>query len=135
MGKNNYSGIEVYVSKLKDGTRFNCNNGAWSGEFKINNGIPVVVIEEDTIMTASNNKVINISTNEDLPFEAYVYKSVYYAQEFKKESKKLEELYFMIRDVLLTQVELDEIINKIDSTIKHLNYLKSKFVDMEPENY
>lgn len=135
MGKNNYNGIEVYVSKLKSGTKFDCRNGAWSGVFIVKDGVPKIYVGDYETKTVSSNYVLNISTNEEIPFEAYVFKSVFYAQEFKKESRKLEELYRMINDVLLTEKELGEIVSKIESIIKNLSYLKLKFTDIKPENY
>lgn len=135
MAKNNYSGIEVYISKLKTGTKFECKNGHWKGEFRIEEGVPKLIVDGGTIRSISDGYILNISTDEHIPFEAYVYKSVFYAQEFKMESKKLEGLYRMVNDVLLTEKEIMEIGNKIDSIIKNLSYLKEKFKILQPENY
>ncbi len=135
MGKNGYGGTEVYISKLNEGTEFRCNNGAWDGKFIIEDEVPKIIIDGGTVSTISENKVLNITTDEKIPMEAYVYKSVYYAVEFKQESERLNKLYWMIKDVLLTKEELNTIDKNISLCIANLNYIHLKFKEMIPENY
>ncbi|WGT37731.1 hypothetical protein QH639_18095 [Lysinibacillus sp. 1 U-2021] len=135
MGKNSYSGVEVYVSKLKNGTEFRCRNGEWNAKFIVENSIPKIVTSDGTIRTVSKDYKLNISTNEEIPMEAFVYESVYYAFEFKRESEKLHELYCMVKDVLLTDNELNKIDQSINLCIANLNYLRLKYKGMNPENH
>lgn len=135
MSKNRYGGVEVYVSKLKDGTEFRCRNGEWDAKFIVKNSIPQIVTSDGSMRTVSKDYKLNISTNEEIPMEAYVYSSVYYAFEFKRESEKLHGLYCMVKDVLLTDNELNEIDKSINQCIANLNYIRLKFKEMKPENH
>lgn len=135
MGRNGYSGIEVFVTKLNNGTRFTQRNGTGKGVFVNTSGYPVIIDDNEDEYTIPDNYIMNISTTDVIPFEAYVYSSVFYAEEIRSESEKLNNIQLMIKDTLLTESELSEICMELNSTISNLKYLTCKFESIQAENY
>lgn len=135
MGRNGYSGVEVYMTKLKDGTKFKQRNGTGEGIFTNTSGYPVIIDDNGDEYTIPDNYVMNISTQDVIPFEAYVYKSVFYADEIKRESGKLYDLQVKINDVLLNDDELGDVCKALNATISNLKYVMHKFETMDAENH
>lgn len=134
MAKNNYDGIEVYVSKLTDGTTFKCANGEWNGRFIIEDGVPKMYIE-DSITTIHPSHILNIHTDFHIPREAYVYDSVWKSYDIKFTTDRLKELNNLINNEILTNEKLDLVIELIESSIKSLQSTKVYFENYEEESY
>jgi len=134
MAKNNYDGIEVYVSKLTDGTTFKCANGEWDGKFVIEDGIPKMHIE-DSITTIHPTYMLNIHTDFHIPREAYVYDSVWKSYDIKFTSERLNELHKLINNEILTKEKLKLVNELIESSIKSLESTKLYFENYEEESY
>lgn len=134
MAKNNYDGVEVYISKLTEGTTFKCANGEWNGRFVLEDDIPKMYIE-DSISTIHPTYILNIHTNSHIPREAYVYDSVWKSYDIKFTSDRLRELYTLINNEILTEEKLKLVNELIDSSIKSLQSTKTYFENYEVEKY
>lgn len=126
MSKYGNGGTDVYINRLYDGTKFRVINGAWNGEIKYIDGLPRIIVNEDFIEVLNEDSILAITTESEIPREAYVYDSAYYA--FLIETL-IEELHFnknRLKYELLTSTNRGEIMKDIkDITIRlnSINYI------------
>lgn len=129
MGKNNYSGVEVYITRMPHNTKFTCHNGVWEGTFIIDDGIPKIKGSDDSLTTIGENQKYNIYTNVEIPKEAYVYESAYIALEIEKLTEQLRSITSELFNELINEdnrVQLQEKLSSITLAIsKHSESIKT----------
>ena len=126
-------GVEVYVSKLKDNTKFYQDNKSGRYVFLKHDRILKIVDEELNLQIIDEDKTMNIITNEFIPYEAYVYKSGFYLDKIKIQAYKLNMIQSHFKNRSLVEEDKDLIIQALATTVNDLNKILSKFRNMEAE--
>lgn len=121
MGKNNYSGVEVYVTRLPHNTKFTCHNGAWEATFINEDGVPKLKGSDGSLTTIGENQKHNIYTNVEIPKEAYVYESAYIALEIEKLTEQLRSVTSELFNELINEDNRAQLQEKLSSIALAIN--------------